>query len=71
LSTGELWIWTNNFFWRRHDQQEIDFIEESDGMLTAYEIKWNKNRKPYLSKTFNKAYSNNEFPVVIPNNIEL
>ena len=63
-------IWTNNYFWRTHDQQEIDFIEETDGKLIAYEVKWNKNRKPYLSKTFSQAYPNNEFHVINPENIE-
>jgi uncharacterized protein len=63
-------IWTNNYFWRTHDQQEIDFIEEIDGKLIAYEVKWNKNRKPYLSKTFSQAYPNNEFHVINPENIE-
>ncbi|NOY95759.1 MAG: ATP-binding protein, partial [Chlorobi bacterium] len=34
-------IWANSYFWRTQDQQEIDYIEERDGILYAYEIKWN------------------------------
>jgi predicted AAA+ superfamily ATPase len=63
-------IWTNNYFWRTHDQQEIDFIEDSDGKLSVYEIKWNENRKPFLSKTFDRAYPNNEYHVVNRDNFD-
>ena len=31
----------NIYFWRTNSQQEIDYIEESDGALTAFEMKWN------------------------------
>ena len=63
-------IWHNRFFWRTHSQQEIDYIEESEGILKAYEIKWNKNAKAYLPKTFTKAYPNTEFKVVTQENYE-
>ena len=33
-------IYANNYFWRTWEQQEIDFVEEKDGKLSAYEIKW-------------------------------
>ncbi len=31
----------NAYFWRTQDQAEIDYIEDYDGILHAYEIKWN------------------------------
>lgn len=31
---------TNLFFWRTYDKKEIDLIEERDGSLYGYEIKW-------------------------------
>lgn len=34
----------NNYFWRTYDQKEIDFIEEKEGKLFAYEIKWNDKK---------------------------
>ena len=37
-------ILANSYFWRTYDQQEIDYIEESNGVLKAFEIKWNKNK---------------------------
>lgn len=35
---------TNRYFWRTHDQQEIDYIEERGGALAGYEFKWGKGR---------------------------
>jgi len=34
-----------SYFWRTTSQQEIDYIEEIDGKISAYEIKWNENSK--------------------------
>ncbi len=48
--------YTNDYFWRTHAQQEIDFIEDYDGQLHAYEFKWNPKRKNKWSKTFLNAY---------------
>ena len=41
-------IMVNYYFWRTHSQQEIDYIEEKEGKLSAYEFKWrsSKNRIP-------------------------
>lgn len=46
----------NSFFWRTTQQQEIDYIEEADGQMTAYEFKWNPTKKAKISKTFLQAY---------------
>jgi Holliday junction resolvase-like predicted endonuclease len=35
----------NFYFWRNYQQQEIDLVEESAGVLHAYEIKRNPNKK--------------------------
>ena len=34
----------NMYFWRTTSQQEIDYIEESDGMMSAFEMKWNPKK---------------------------
>ncbi len=37
----------NNYFWRTYRQQELDFVEEREGRLFGYEMKWGKaNVKP-------------------------
>jgi predicted AAA+ superfamily ATPase len=49
-------IFANTYFWRTTQQQEIDYIEERDGRISAYEFKWNTNSKKKISQTFVKAY---------------
>ncbi|MBS0010112.1 MAG: ATP-binding protein [Bacteroidales bacterium] len=56
--------WVNYYFWRTKDQQEIDFIEESEGKLRAYEFKWNPYKIPSVSKTFKKAYPDSTSQVI-------
>ena len=63
-------VWTNRYFWRTTDQQEIDYVEERDGKFFAYEIKWNTKKKPRLSKTFSRAYPDNEYTIINPDNFE-
>ncbi|OGK64671.1 hypothetical protein A2313_02520 [Candidatus Roizmanbacteria bacterium RIFOXYB2_FULL_41_10] len=36
---------SNSFFWRTWTKQEIDYLEEKEGKLWAYEIKWQKFQK--------------------------
>ncbi|MBL7825360.1 MAG: DUF4143 domain-containing protein [Saprospiraceae bacterium] len=55
----------NNFFWRTYDQQEIDWIEERNGKLFGYEIKWNKTHvKPPLA--WRTAYPDASFETLHP-----
>ncbi|MDO4756326.1 MAG: ATP-binding protein [Parabacteroides sp.] len=56
------------YFWRTHDQKEIDLIEEEDGMLRTYEFKWNGKVKAKQPTTFVAAYPNSTFNVVSPDN---
>jgi len=50
-------IYTNYYFWRTKQQQEIDWIEERDSVVSAYEFKWNKNKKTKIPKKFIEAYA--------------
>jgi len=54
-------IYSNIYFWRTHTQQEIDYIEERDGVLFAFEFKWNEKRKTKLPNSFAEAYPQHEF----------
>jgi len=36
----------NACFWRSMQQQEIDYLEDRDGALNAYEFKWNPDKEP-------------------------
>jgi len=59
----------NQYFWRTHAQQEIDYIEERNGIMNAYEVKWNQKTKAKFPKTFLDAYKNVETKVITPDNL--
>lgn len=54
------------YFWRTHDQKEIDLIEELDGRLAAFEMKWSPRAKATLPAAFAAAYPESSFNVVKP-----
>lgn len=58
----------HTFFWRTTQQQEIDYLEEYDGQLHAYEFKWSTDKGASLPKTFQNAYPNTTFEVIRPDN---
>ena len=62
-------IFSNSYFWRTHAQQEIDYIEEREGVIYAYEFKWG-HKKAVISKTFTRAYSNAMTKIITPENVE-
>ena len=56
-------IFSNNYFWRTYDQNELDWIEEREGQLFSYEFKWNK----FISKApklFLESYPNSYFECI-------
>jgi Predicted ATPase (AAA+ superfamily) len=60
----------NQYFWRTHAQQEVDYVEERNGKMQAYEIKWNVNTKVRFPKKFLDAYPGTETHILTPQNIE-
>lgn len=56
-------IYANNYFWRTWDRKEIDWIEEREGKLFGYEIKWNK-KKAKEPKIWRETYKNAEYRVI-------
>jgi hypothetical protein len=58
----------SNYFWRNYQQQEIDWIEEREGKLFAYEMKWNIRKQPKVPKAWENAYPEAEFYVIHPEN---
>ncbi|MCX6272082.1 MAG: ATP-binding protein [Bacteroidetes bacterium] len=63
-------IWANMYFWRTQDQQEIDYIEERDGVLYAFEFKWNPKANYRFSASFTKTYPNHQLSVIHQDNVE-
>lgn len=60
-----------SYFWRTRLQHEIDYLEEVDGRLKAFEFKWN-TRKTNVKcpESFSKAYPDATYQVITPENIE-
>ena len=54
----------SNYFWRTYDRQELDWLEEENGILRGYEFKWNENRKAKIPTAFAKAYPEASFEVI-------
>ena len=46
----------NSYFWRTTTQLEIDYVEEIEGEIFAYEIKWNENAKIKSFENFRETY---------------
>lgn len=62
--------YTTHYFWRTTQQQEIDLIEDHDGVLSAFEFKWSKNAKARIPLTFTENYPGSKTAIISPENIE-
>jgi len=49
-------LYSNNYFWRTIQKQEIDFIEEFSGKIKAYEFKWRSGGRNKIPRTFLEKY---------------
>ena len=59
----------NTFFWRTKSQLEIDYIEEQNGQMTVFEMKWNpKKAITSIPDAFLKAYNVKETVIITPDN---
>lgn len=47
----------NYYFWRTYDQKEIDYVEETGGSITGYELKFSDSFKFKEQKEFVKTYN--------------
>ena len=62
-------IKANYYFWRTKTQQEIDFIEEYEGKIKIFEMKWNIGKAKFkFPASFVEAYRPAEMYVVTPDN---
>jgi predicted AAA+ superfamily ATPase len=57
-------MYSNTYFWRTHTQQEIDYIEERNGILYAFEFKWNEKKQVKIPNSFAEAYPQHEFQCI-------
>lgn len=60
-----------SYFWRNRQQQEVDYLEEVDGCLHAYEFKWNVRKgKVKCPVSFQSNYPEATYKVITPENVE-
>ncbi|MBR3618956.1 MAG: hypothetical protein IKN44_04290 [Bacteroidaceae bacterium] len=60
-----------NWFWRTQQQKEIDYLEEENGELKAYEFKWNdKKSGTRIPSIFAKAYPDATYQIITPKNVD-
>ena len=50
-----------NYFWRTYDKKEVDWVEEREGRLFAYEFKWSPSAKAGPPGGFMRAYPDAHF----------
>ena len=53
----------SQYFWRTYNQQEIDYIEEADGKISAYEFKWGSRKKFKKPLSFLESYES-DFKII-------
>ncbi len=58
----------NSYFWRTYDQKEVDYIEDIDGKLFAYEIKYKPKAKTGFPKNFTQTYPDASLNIINPEN---
>lgn len=58
----------SHYFWRTYGGQEIDYLEEREGRLFAYECKWSETARYKTPKDWTTAYPDSELAVVSQKN---
>ncbi len=56
------------YFWRTQQQQEIDYLEELNSQITAFEMKWKAHKRAKIPLTFQRAYPQANTHIVHPGN---
>ncbi len=52
------------YFWRTYDGQEIDLVEEKNGKLYGFEIKWSPKAKIKPPKDWLKIYKKAQYKII-------
>jgi predicted AAA+ superfamily ATPase len=56
------------YFWRTYQGQEVDFIEEIEQQLSAFEAKWSTIKKVNAPSSWKESYPQASFTVITPDN---
>lgn len=60
-------IISNNYFWRTYDKKEVDWVEERNGKLSGYEMKWGA-KQPKAPREWLETYKNATYKVISKEN---
>jgi predicted AAA+ superfamily ATPase len=60
--------WVNSYFWRTTAKQEVDYLEESEGRLCAWEFKWSASGSSQIPRSFLTTYPEAKALIVTPEN---
>jgi uncharacterized protein len=63
-------IMASYYFWRTHQQQEIDLIREKNSIFDAFEFKWSPSKKFKIPERFNTEYKVGSFMEIHRNNYQ-
>jgi uncharacterized protein len=58
----------NTYFWRTYNQQEIDLVEDYEGVLHGIEFKWSTTKKVSAPSGWQENYPAARFQVIHPDN---
>lgn len=56
------------YFWRTYQGQEIDFLEDFENKLSAFELKWSSTKKVVEPAIWKEGYPGSSFDVITPEN---
>lgn len=57
-----------SYYWRNSNKREIDLIEEEQGFVSAYEIKYSNKKRPRVPVEFERQYPGSAHKTVNPTN---
>ncbi len=63
-------VYANMYFWRTYDQQEIDLVEEREGNLFGYEMKWSMGKNVNAPKNWREGYAGASYEIIHPENYQ-
>ena len=57
-------IFANAYFWRTWEQKELDLVEEREGKIFGYELKWGEKKNAAAPKAWVEAYPEASFELI-------
>lgn len=62
-------LYPTKYFWRTREGAEVDYIEEAEGVLHAYEFKWKGGNRVVFPRSFKRSYPDAITTAIDPENV--